>query len=144
MGRFSPVRSQCQFDTPGERRFTERAPALPKLSRCGSDWQEWDSLVTRIRTEQVNGRVPGDMTILYRIESQARTAKHALTQAGILCAFKKPRRPVRRRQRRVRLLYVVMTRPIDRLVAYQDYSDCTRKGARGRRREGLGRQKGCV
>lgn len=24
MARFSPVRSQCQFDTPGERRFPER------------------------------------------------------------------------------------------------------------------------
>jgi len=24
MARFSPVRSQCQFDTPGERRFAER------------------------------------------------------------------------------------------------------------------------
>jgi hypothetical protein len=28
MARFFPVRSQCQFDTPGERRFAERLEKL--------------------------------------------------------------------------------------------------------------------
>ncbi|MGF7243790.1 hypothetical protein ABIC11_004245 [Pseudomonas oryzihabitans] len=28
MARFFPARSQCQFDTPGERRFAERLEKL--------------------------------------------------------------------------------------------------------------------
>jgi hypothetical protein len=64
MARFFPVRSQCQFDTPGERRFafatellssrgadedgvpiivpesTRCRGAFPELIRCESGWQE--------------------------------------------------------------------------------------------------------
>ncbi len=81
MARFFPVRSQCQFDTPGERRFAERAPALPEPSRCGSDWQEWNNHVTRLGDEQANRRILSDMAVLSRSEFQARSAEHSLIQA---------------------------------------------------------------
>ncbi len=39
MARFFPVRSQCQFDTPGERRFAGRLEKLP-----AGDYLCWSSV----------------------------------------------------------------------------------------------------
>lgn len=111
MARFFPVRSQCQFDTAGERRFAERLErlhsgrdaggdgvpiivpesagrrgAFPELIHCDGHWQEWDCLVTRIRDEQANGRILNDMAIIYPNNAQAEAAERALTQAGIAYA----------------------------------------------------------
>ena len=42
MARFVCIRSQCQFDTPGERRFTERLEKLPD-----GDYLCWSSVPVR-------------------------------------------------------------------------------------------------
>jgi superfamily I DNA/RNA helicase len=180
MARFSPVRSQCQFDTFGDLRLAFATELLsgrnadedyvpiviPELIRCETGWQEWDCLVTRIRDEQANGRVLSDMAIIYRSNSQAQAAEHALTQAGIVYASganSKARSELYGSEDSVkivsmhsskglefglvlipglgdmpkkgeaeadeaRLLYVAMTRAIDRLVmTYQARSDFTRR-----------------
>lgn len=155
-----------------------RRGAFPELIRCESPWQEWDCLITHLRDEQANGRALSDMAILYRSESQARAAEHALHQAGIpyasglsakdrgalygsedsvkivsmhsskglefglvlIPALGEMPRPGEAEIDEARLLYVAMTRAIDRLVmTYQTHSDFTRRvqAAIGGVREGL-------
>lgn len=87
MARFIPVRSQCQFDTPGERRSVLGVASVARVfageAHCEGHWQELNCLVTHIRGELANGRALSDMAIIYRSSSQAQAAEHALTQMGI-------------------------------------------------------------
>jgi superfamily I DNA/RNA helicase len=60
-----------------------RRGPFPELIQCGSDREEWDLLIARIRDEQANGRQLSDMAILYRSTSQAYQAAYELKKVAI-------------------------------------------------------------
>ncbi len=143
-----------------------RRGPFPELIQCGSDREEWDLLIARIRDEQAAGRLLSDMAILYRSTSQAYQAEYELKKVAIpyrsgasnkgrgqlydaedsikiismhsskglefglvlipgLGEMPKQGEP---EADEARLLYVAMTRAIDRLVmSHQTISEFTKK-----------------
>jgi hypothetical protein len=83
MAGFFPIRSQCQFDTPGERRFPSATYRNPNRVAAVQAGKNGLTTSPASATNRPTAGVLSEMAILFRSESQARAAEHALTQAGI-------------------------------------------------------------